>query len=415
MSCCRVGTNFPSLFALGLAALVLQGDAEAQDVAEVSGVSPKLMLVTTSGNGGEASGPSFSPALSADGAVLAFRTLDADLCPGSADLETQLCVYNASDSKTTVLCLPQNEGLLHSMIVPPAMTSDGGLLGVRLCRVNTTEMPRLSYIAAIGSSATGQWEIVDPRRIGLGDIDGFAPLFLSDDANRLLVRVVGRQAKGAGYVLLSRNLRGSWSARYVSTRDNVRSVVMAGCGSRLVLLESTPSEQEARFRLTVTSLDEDQQSDKSCLIAADVVPGVVLSRNGAYAVLGVENPEDVGYWNIVEIKMSEMAVASLRIPSGNELPCSVTEVGVSNDGNIIVFAGTCGTGVTNVYRYRVDTRVVQCVSQNDANMANAACSAVALSADGAVIAFQSAADNLGARDEDGESDIYLWTEAGSSR
>jgi Tol biopolymer transport system component len=346
-------------------------------------------LVSVDSDGVQANGPSFSPSISADGNVVAFRSYATNLVAGDTEGKIDVFVHTISTGVTQrVSQRPSGIGADRDSGEPAisgngrtvAFSSDANnLVSVR---VNVTGLCCDIFVHNI---ASGHNRLGDPMVNGRGASDSFAPVLSTSG------RYLGFFSWGCDIVEGIPCLDESSVYRLDLKTDEMTLVSEAykggigfGCGSN-------PAISADGTKVAFIS-DGD-----------NLVPG---DTNGAY---------DVFVRNLVTGITTRVSVTS----KGAQTNGGLGRVGISGDGRFITFQSDAWNIVPN------DDNLVQDIFVHDLRMgrttrvsvsssgeeADAYSANAAIDAAGTALAFESDASSLVATDQNVTTDIFVHTPA----
>jgi Tol biopolymer transport system component len=362
---------------------------DAPDIFVRDLVTGATTLISVDSAGAQGNDSSFSPSISADGNVVAFRSDATNLIAGDTEGKIDVFVHTISTGVTQrVSQRPSGLGANRDS-GEPAISGDGRIVAFSSdannlvsVRINVTGICCDIFVHNV---ATGHNRLGDPMLDGRGASDSFAPVLSSTG------RYLGFFSWGCDIVQGIPCLDES-SVYRLDLRTNAMTLVTEaykggigfGCGSNPAI--SADGTKVAFI------------SDGNNLVPGDT--------NGAY---------DVFVRNLMTGVTTRVSVTS----KGAQTNGGLGRVGISADGRFITFQSDAWNIVPNdanlvqdIFVHDMRTGRTTRVSVGSAGQEADAYSAnAAVDADGDAIAFESDADNLVPPDENFTTDIFVHTPA----
>jgi Tol biopolymer transport system component len=137
-------------------------------------------LVSVASDGTQANGSSFTPSISADGNVIAFRSDATDLVPNDTEGHTDVFVHTMSTGKTIRVSQKPNGVGAKSDSIEPSISADGKVVAFSSLAHNLVPQPvdatGLCCDIFVSHLATGHITLGDPMLTGGGASDSFLPV-----------------------------------------------------------------------------------------------------------------------------------------------------------------------------------------------------------------------------------------------
>jgi Tol biopolymer transport system component len=359
--------------------LAIVGLVAAQAVAGVgwSGTAhaaPSTTRVSVATAGQQANGASASPAVSIDGAVIAFSSSATNLAPGAG--AGQVYVRDKVQGRTDLVSKKAGGVAGNGSSVAPAVSGDGRLV-------------------AFQSRATN---------LVSGDTNGVSDVFVHDRATGATTRVslasAGRQGNG-----LSAQPAISEDGRYVAFASTASNLVPGDTnGAMDVFVHDRVNRTTTRASVSVTGAQANGASSNPSIARFGGKVAFQSSASNLVAEADTNGAEDVfvGTRTKVQLRASQSS-------SGTGGNASSRDAAISANGLAVAFqsgAGNLVAGDTNsrrdIFRHGVATRETTMVSKAaNGGVANGDSLAPSISDDGHRVAYSSAATDLVGRDANG--------------
>jgi Tol biopolymer transport system component len=369
---------------------LVRGDTnDASDIFVRDVVAGTTRLVSVSSAGAQANGSSFSPSISADGKVVAFRSDATNLVRNDTEGRIDVFVHDIATGVTQrVSQRPSGIGANRDS-GEPAIAGNGRFVAFSSDATNLVSVKinvtGLCCDIFVHNVATGHNRLGDPMVDGRGASDSFAPVLSSTG------RYLAFFSWGCDIVEGIPCLDESSVYRLDLKTDEMTLVTEAykggigfGCGSN-------PAISSDGTRVAFIS------------DGGNLVPG---DTNGAY---------DVFVRNLVTGVTTRVSVTS----KGAQTNGGLGRVGISGDGRFVTFQSDAwnlvpndANLVTDVFVHNLRTGKTTRVSVSSSGEEADAYSADAtIDADGNAVAFESDAGNLVASDQNFTTDIFVHTPA----
>jgi Tol biopolymer transport system component len=385
-------SNWPSVSADGryvafsswASNLVPHDTNDSSDVFVKDLVTGAISRVSVASDGAQADGSSFTPSISGNGDVVAFRSDATDLVPGDTEGHTDVFAHVLSTGATIRISqTPSGDGANEDSS-EPAISANGKIVAfsslasnlVRV-RVNATGLCCDVFVHTI---ATGRNRLGDPMLNGRGASDSFLP-------------VLSRTGRYLAF--------GSWGCDIATGVE--------------CLDESNVYEQDMRTReVTLVTRAYSGTVGFGCganpAISADGTTVAFIS-DGANLVPGDTN----GAYDVFVRDLTTGVTTRVSVTShGDQTNGGLGRVTMTADGRLIAFQSDAwnlvpndGNLVQDIFVHDTKTGKTTRVSVSSSGAEADAYSANAvLSADGSLIAFESDADDLAGTDANLTTDIY---------
>jgi Tol biopolymer transport system component len=140
--------------------------------------------VSVSSNGVQANAGSFTPAISADGSVIAFQSYASNLVPGDTEGQADTFVHYMSSGRTVRVSVGLAGGGANDDSLQPAISGDGHVVAFASLATNLVAQPvnatGLCCDIYIRNLTTHKTTLVDHMLDGTGSSDSFSPVLSSD-------------------------------------------------------------------------------------------------------------------------------------------------------------------------------------------------------------------------------------------
>lgn len=368
---------------------LVAGDGNgASDIFVVDRTQGAIVRVSVDSSGLEGNGDSFAPALSADGAVVAFQSFATNLVSGDTNGHADIFVHvlaTGTTERVSVTCkCVQGDGDASS----PALSANGQLVAF----------------------ATDNTLLIG------GDTNGVRDVFVHDRATGLSRRVsldsAGVQGNGASdHPSLSADGR---LVAFVSEASNL----VAGDGNGLadLFLHDRTAATTARLTVDLSGGDPDGASEAPSLSGDGRL--VAFASHASDLVAGDGNGvRDLFVRDVALATTTRISVAS----GGGDADQESFAPSLASDGGFVAFASRAtnlvagdSNGATDLFVQELATGSIERASvAGDGSEGNgpsgdgASAHAVAIGARGFALAFASAASNLVAGDANGVDDLFV--------
>ncbi len=362
---------------------LVAGDTNgASDVFVRDRVSGVTTRVSVGSAGAEADGPSFAPAISADGRFVAFESAATNLVTGDTNGVRDVFVHDRQSGTTVRVSVSSAGAEADAASAAPAISASGRRI-------------------AFASGATN---------LVAGDTNAVQDVFVHDLVTGVTARVsvdsFGAQADGASSAAAlaadgSTVAFHSAAANLVAGDSNAALDVFVHtlASSATARVSVGPAGAQAAGDSTHPSISSDGQLVAFASLAADLVAG---DTNAALDVF----VHDRTGGSTTRVSVSTQGVQG---DGASDLPA------ISGDGDVVVFQSAAtnlfpgdSEGQTDVFvRRRTAGRTVRVSTAPAGGGGAAVSSAPAISADAAHAAFTSAAVDLVAGDANGAADVFL--------
>ncbi|MDP9330410.1 MAG: hypothetical protein M3P11_07230 [Actinomycetota bacterium] len=345
--------------------------------------------MSISSDGVQANGSSFSPSISADGNIVAFRSYATNLVPGDTEGNVDIFVHNIAAGVTTRVSQRISGVGANRDSGEPAVSGDGRSVAFSSdatdlvsVKVNVTGLCCDIFVHNV---ATGRNRLGDPMVDGRGASDSFAPVLSYSG------RYLGFFSWGCDIVEGIPCLDESSVYRFDLKTDAMKLVTRAykggigfGCGSN-------------------PAISSDGSKIAFISDGANLVPG---DTNGAY---------DVFVRDLVTGVATRVSVTS----KGAQTNGGLGRVAISGDGRFITFESDAWNIVpddtnlvTDVFVHDMRTgRTTRVSVSSSGGEANAYSANATIDANGDAVAFESDADDLVPSDQNFTTDIFVHTPA----
>jgi Tol biopolymer transport system component len=341
-------------------------------------------LVSVASDGTQANGSSFTPSISADGNVIAFRSDATNLVPNDTEGHTDVFVHTMSTGQTIRVSQKPNGIGASSDSLEPSISANGGVVAFSSLAHNLVSQPvdatGLCCDIFVSHLATGHITLGDPMLTGGGASDSFLPV----------LSATGR------YLAF-----GSW-----------------GCGiAKNIECLDESNVYELDMKTGTMSLVSRAYSGKvgfGCganpAISADGTKVAFIS-DGANLVRGDTN----GAYDVFLRDMTTGITQRVSVTSkGAQTNGGLGRVTLSGDGRYVVFQSDAWNivpndtnGVTDIFVHDTQTGKTFRVSVSGTGAeANGYSGNAMISADSHLVVFESDASNLAGRDKNLTTDIY---------
>ncbi|NJP09241.1 MAG: hypothetical protein HC866_06920 [Leptolyngbyaceae cyanobacterium RU_5_1] len=340
-------------------------------------------LVSSATTGLPGNGISTLPAISADGRFVAFSSDANNLVSGDSNNATDIFIHDRTNTQTTRISVASD-----------GTQADGSSQGT------------------VSLSADGRYVVFSSSASNLvaGDTNSTTDIFLrdrlTDQTTRLNVASDGTQSNGA-----SSNPTISADGRYVVFTSNASNLVAGDTNNQTDIFVRDRQTGDTR-RVSVAA--DGTQANNASSVAS-------VSGNGRYAVFtsqasnlvagDTNNAADVFVHDLVSGETSRVSVGTDGIQANGSFGA------ISNDGRYVAFQSSAVTltGITAanplaVFIHDRQTGITRRASiATDGTLTSGGGDfAIALSGDGSVVAFTSAATNLVSTDTNGVADIFVY-------
>lgn len=324
-----------------------------------------------------------SPAISADGRLVAFESLAGTLVSGDTNDAHDIFVYDRQTSQTTRASVASSGAQADGSSTSAAISADG------------------RYVA-FQSSATN---------LVAQDTNGASDVFVRDrqtgQTTRVSVASGGAEAHGA-----STDPAISADGRYVAFVSDAADLAAGDSGGfRDVFLHDRQTGQTNRISAALGGASANGDSDSPAL-SADA--STVVFRSDATNIVAADSNSagDIFAYNRLTGQISRVSLAS----GGAQAEGESTAPAVSADGQVVAFASaapnltaTSTGGLRNIYLRDRQTGQTIWVSHTLAGAApDSDSDAPAISGDGRRVAFVSSANNLVGYDAKSLQDVFLY-------
>jgi Tol biopolymer transport system component len=135
--------------------------------------------VSVASNGAQANGPSFTPAISANGNVVAFQSYATNLVPGDTEGHADVFVHHLSTGVTRRVSVTAQGKGANDDSSEPAISGDGSVVAFSSVATNLVPQPvnatGLCCDIFVRNLLTGRTTLADPMLDGVGSGDSFSP------------------------------------------------------------------------------------------------------------------------------------------------------------------------------------------------------------------------------------------------
>src|SRR3954468_9860753 len=341
-------------------------------------------LVSVASDGTQANGPSFTPSISADGDVIAFRSDATNLVPNDTEGHGDVFVHTMSTGQTIrVSQKPSGIGANRDSS-EPSISADGKVVAFSSLAHNLVPQPvdatGLCCDIFVAKLATGHITLGDPMLAGGGASDSFLPV----------LSATGR------YLAF-----GSWGcgiAKHIECLDESNVY-------ELDLKTSTMSLVSRAYSGTVGF-----GCGANPAISADGTKVAFISDGDNLVPHDTNGAYDVFLRDMTTGVTERVSVTS----KGAQTNGGLGRVTMSGDGRYVVFQSDAwnivpddANGVTDIFVHDERTAKTFRASVSNAGAeANGYSGNAAISADGHLVAFESDASNLAGKDKNLTTDIY---------
>jgi Tol biopolymer transport system component len=392
---------------------LVAGDANGHSDVFVRRIGVDAATTTLASAAADGSGPgdgaSDEPSLSRDGSMVAFASDAANLVAGDANDHKDVFRRALADGSATELVSLRN----GSSTVPgngdsfsPSVSVDGAQIAFASRATNllgSSDDNDVSDIFLRTPQSTSTALVSQSCGNDAADDASFDPHISSDTVSG---------GAGVSFVTDASNLLQGCSGAPAPDNNNLPDVYLRPLGPSPIVNERI-SRDPAGAQFMRPSLESAVSGDGR--LVAFAVGGVEASAGGPGAgaeVFGRDRSTTPG------------TTARLSAPAGGPAvgPAVTESPAISGDGNIVAYASAASDLVTDDSNSLTDvfvsdrarketTRVSRGLSGAQTNGSSAVDSAPALSADGQVVAFSSAATNLVADDNNGVGDVFVFDRA----
>ena len=392
---------------------LVAGDANGHSDVFVRRIGVDPATTTLASAAADGSGPgdgaSDEPSLSRDGSVVAFASEAANLVAGDANDHKDVFRRALADGSATELVSLRNGSSTvagNGDSFSPSVSVDGAQIAFAS---RATNLP--------GSSDDNDASDIflrTPQSKSTALVSQSCGNDAADDASfdPHISSNTGSGGAGVSFVTDASNLLQGCSGAPAPDNNNLPDVYLRPLGPPPIVNERI-SRDPAGAQFMRPSLESAVSGDGR--LVAFAVGGVEASAGGPGAgaeVYGRDRSTTPG----VTARLSAPAGGPALGPAVTEAPA------ISGDGNIVAYASAASDLVTDDSNSLTDvfvsdrarketTRVSGGLSGAQANGSSAVDSAPALSADGQVVAFSSAATNLVADDNNGVGDVFVFDRA----
>jgi Tol biopolymer transport system component len=340
--------------------------------------------VSTASDSTEANGGSFSPSISADGNVVAFRSDATDLVPGDTQGQSDIFIHVLSTGVTQRVSANSKGVAANDDSIEPAISADGKVIAFSSVATNLVHQPvnetGLCCDIFVRNLATGRTRLVDVMLDGTGSADSFSPTLSAD----------GR------FVAF-----GSWGCDLVDgvSCEDQSNIFVRDTTTNSTVLVTRSMDGGVAFGCA-----------ERPAISADGSMVAFTSDGGDLAPNDWNGEEDVFVRNLVTGTTTRVSVTS----KGAQTNGGFGPVAMSGDGRFIAFGSDAwniipvdSNLVEDIFvhdmRKGKTTRVSVSTSGEQADMFSAN---VAIASDGSMVAFESDADNLVSGDTNITTDVF---------
>ncbi len=392
---------------------LVAGDANGHSDVFVRRVGVDLATTTLASAAADGSGPgdgaSDEPSLSRDGSVVAFASDATNLVAGDANDHKDVFRRALTDGSATELVSLRNGGSTvpgNGDSFSPSVSVDGAQIAFASRATNllgSSDDNDVSDIFLRTPQSKSTALVSQSCGNDAADDASFDPHISSD---------TGSGGAGVSFVTDASNLLQGCSGAPAPDNNNLPDVYLRPLGPSPIVNERI-SRDPAGAQFMRPSLESAVSGDGR--LVAFAVGGVEASAGGPGAgaeVYGRDRSTTPG----TTTRLSAPAGGPALGPAVTESPA------ISGDGNIVAYASAASDLVTDDSNSLTDvfvsdrarketTRVSRGLSGAQANGSSAVDSAPAVSADGQVVAFSSAATNLVADDNNGVGDVFVFDRA----
>ncbi|GIE85714.1 hypothetical protein Are01nite_21940 [Actinoplanes regularis] len=345
--------------------------------------------VSVAGNGAQGDGESGSPAVNADGRIVAFASVAPNLVAADSNGTTDVFVHDTVDRATTLVSVATDGRQGNDRSTSPAVSTSG------------------RYVA-FTSAATN---------LVAGDTNRSRDVFVRDlvTGTTVLASVSGTGEPGDGH-----STRPSISAdgRYVAFRSEAGNFIAGGTGGRSRVFVR---DLVAGRTTLVTEAASGQPGYGDGLFSPAALARPEISADGRYVTFESEAGDlvgddtngrsDVFVRDLAAGATSRVSVSS----SGRQTSGASDKPSISADGRYIAFRSTAQDLLdgdpqlwSQIYLHDRDTGRTELVSRSGSNDPAARdCDLPALSGNGRYLAFTSRATNLVDGDADSRPDLFV--------
>ncbi len=362
---------------------LVPGDSNGvQDIFVHDRVSDTTMRVSTASGGGQATGASFLPSISANGNFIAFSSDAANLAGGDSNGVRDIFVHDRAANATVRVSIASDGSQANGASFAASISGDGRFI-------------------AFASNATN---------LVAGDANGARDVFLHDRLTETTTRVSvdsgGSEANGA-----SRRPSLSFSGETVAFESDATNLVLVDTnGVRDVFMHSMTSGLTVRCSVDSAGVEGDGASQASSINVDGTL--VAFSSDATNLVATDTN-------GVRDVFLHDTGLGSTRRVSvdtaGAEATAASQAPSISDGGRFVSFhspdAGLVmgdTNGVDDIFVRDVMTSETYRVSVDRlGTQGNGASTQSAMSCDGRYVAFQSDASNLVFGDTNGVTDVFV--------
>ncbi len=332
--------------------------------------------------GAQANGPSFAPALSADGRFVAFESFATNLVGADTNGLRDVFVHDRQTTTTTRVSVDSSGAQANGDSYAPSISGDGRLV-------------------AFVSSATN---------LVAGDTNGVSDIFVRDlqtnTTTRVSVNSGGAQANGNSFGPAI-----SGDGRFIAFVSNATNFV-AGDTNGVSDIFVRDLQTNTTTRISVDSGGAQANGNSYDPAISGDGRFIAFASEGDNLVSGdTNNVSDIFVRDAQTSVTSRVSIATGGTQSNGESYFSA----ISNDGAFVVFASDATNLVANdtngfrdVFIHNRQTNATFRVSVDSSGLqANDESFLATISGDGLVVAFDSDADNLVANDSNVARDVFV--------
>ncbi len=365
-----------------LASNLVSGDTNGvRDIFVHDRQTGQTARVSVAGNGTQANGNSFAPALSADGRYVAFESAASNLVSDDTSSREDVFVHDRQTGQTARVSVASDGTEANGRSARPTLSADG------------------RYVAfhSVASNLVS------------GDTNDFIDVFVHDrqtgQTTRVSVASDGTQANGSSFVAVI-----SADGRYVAFESEASNLISGDTGVRDIFVHDRQTGQTTRVSVTSNGTQANGSS-----FAADISADgryVAFESAASNLVSGDTNGQrDIFMHDRQTGQTTRVSIASDGTQANNNSFASA----LSTNGRYVAFeslASNLVSGDTNSVRDifvhdRQTGQTTRVSVASNGTQANSSSLAPALSADGRHVAFESVASNLVSGDTNASVDIFV--------
>jgi Tol biopolymer transport system component len=340
--------------------------------------------VSVASNGEQANGPSFTPAISANGNVVAFQSYATNLVPGDTEGHADIFVHYLSTGVTRRVSVSARGTGANDDSSQPAISGDGSVVAFSSVATNLVPQP----VNATGfccdifvrNLLTGRTTLADPMLNGAGASDSFSPAL-----------------SGTGRFVAF----GSWSCNLVKgvpCMDQSNIFVWDVSARKMILVTRSTTGGLATGCGANPAISSDGSLVAFTSDGGDLVPN---DTNSA---------PDVFIRNLLTGQTQRVSVTS----KGAQTNGGLGRVTMSSNARMIAFQSDAwnmvpgdSNLVSDIFVHDMQTHKTTRVSvASNGAQANGPSINAAISGDGTLVAFESDADNLVPSDTNLTTDVF---------